>query len=86
MFWSWLLREDRPAGALEEPGDVIVNYGEDKEPVSIDPEKKHLGIKFLNASARRLVRPGEMAVTMWRIHAFPRESFGSAEGKAGVRS
>lgn len=98
------LREDRPVGALEEPGDVIVSYGEDKEPVSIDPEKKHfgpapLGVKFLNASARRLARPvngasrrsfgglvcpGEMTVTMWRSHAFPRESFGSAEAKAGL--
>jgi len=88
------LREDAPVDAIEELGGVIVSYGEDKEPVSIDPGKKRLGpaplgVKFLNASRRRsfggLVRPGEMTVTMWRSHAFPRESFGSAEAKAGVK-
>ena len=35
------LREDPPADAIEEPGGIIVSYGEDGEPVSIE---------FLNAS------------------------------------
>jgi len=50
-----IVRDEPPADAIEESGGVIVSYGEDKEPVSIE---------FLNASARRLVRPGEMTVTM----------------------
>ena len=50
-----LLREDPPIDAVEEPGGVIVSYGEDKEPVSVE---------FLNASLRRLVVPGEVSVTI----------------------
>jgi hypothetical protein len=42
-------------GALEEPGDVIVSYGEDKEPVSVE---------FLNAPIRKLIRPGEVSVIL----------------------
>jgi len=38
-----ILREDPPADAIEEPGGIIVSYGEDGEPVSIE---------FLNASVR----------------------------------
>ena len=36
-----VLREDPPA--IEEPGGIIVSYGEDGEPVSVE---------FLNASVR----------------------------------
>lgn len=39
------LRDDPPTDAVEEPGGVIVSYGEDREPVSVE---------FLNASARHL--------------------------------
>ncbi len=35
------LRDDPPVDAIEEPGGVIVSYGEDGEPVSVE---------FLNAS------------------------------------
>jgi uncharacterized protein YuzE len=51
----FLIREDPPVDAVEEPGGVIVSYGEEREPVSIE---------FLNASARGLVRAGEVSVTL----------------------
>lgn len=50
-----VLREDPPADAIEEPGGVIVSYGEDGEPVSVE---------FLNASVRRLILPGEINITI----------------------
>ena len=50
-----VLRDDPPADALEEPGGVIVSYGEDKEPVSVE---------FLNASKREFVSPNEVNVTV----------------------
>lgn len=50
-----VLRGDPPMDAIEEPGGVIVSYGEDGEPVSVE---------FLNASVRRLVLPGEVSVTI----------------------
>ena len=49
-----ILREDPPVDAIEEPGGVIVSYGEDKEPVSVE---------FLNASLRKLIQPDEISVT-----------------------
>jgi uncharacterized protein YuzE len=48
-----VLRDEAPADAVEEPGGVIVSYGEDGEPVCVE---------FLNASARRLILPGEVSV------------------------
>jgi uncharacterized protein YuzE len=48
-----VLREEASADAVEEPGGVIVSYGEDGEPVSVE---------FLNASARGLILPGEVSV------------------------
>ena len=48
-----VLRDEAPADAVEEPGGVIVSYGEDGEPVSVE---------FLNASARGLILPGEVSV------------------------
>lgn len=50
-----ILRDDPPVDAVEEPGGVIVSYGEDGEPVSVE---------FLRASSRRLVQPGEVSVTL----------------------
>ena len=50
-----VLRDEAPADAVEEPGGVIVSYGEDGEPVSVE---------FLNASARHLIVPGEVSVTI----------------------
>jgi uncharacterized protein YuzE len=51
----FMLREDPPVDAIEEPGGVIVSYGEDGEPVSVE---------FLNASVRKLIRSGEVGVTL----------------------
>ena len=50
-----VLRSDPPVDSIEEPGGVIVSYGEDGEPVSVE---------FLNASVRQLVSPGEVSVTI----------------------
>ena len=49
-----ILREDPPVDSIEEPGDVIVSYGEDKEPVSVE---------LLNASLRKLIQPDDVSVT-----------------------
>lgn len=51
----FILRDAPPVDAIEEPGGIIVSYGEDKEPVSVE---------FLNVSARRLIEPGEVSVTL----------------------
>jgi uncharacterized protein YuzE len=50
-----VLRNNPPMDAIEEPGGVIVSYGEDGEPVSVE---------FLNASGRELTLPGEISVTI----------------------
>ena len=50
-----VLRDDPPVDAIEEPGGVIISYGEDGEPVSVE---------FLNASVRELSLPGEISVTI----------------------
>lgn len=50
-----VLRDEPPVDAIEEPGGVIVSYGEDGEPVSVE---------FMNASVRRLIRSGEVSVTL----------------------
>ncbi len=51
----FVLRDGPPVDAIEEPGGVIVSYGEDGEPVSVE---------FLNASIRRLIHQGEVSVTL----------------------
>ncbi len=56
-----VLREDPPVDAIEEPGGVVVSYGEDKEPVCVE---------FMNASARRLIRQDEVSVTVQTKAAF----------------
>ncbi len=50
-----VLRDQPPVDAIEEPGGVIVSYGEDGEPVSVE---------FMNASARQLIRTDEVSVTL----------------------
>ena len=50
-----VLRSNPSVDTIEEPGGVIVSYGEDGEPVSVE---------FLYASVRRLVLPGESSVTI----------------------
>lgn len=50
-----LFRDAPPVDAVEEPGGVIISYGEDGEPVSIE---------FLHVSVRHLIRPGEINVTL----------------------
>ena len=50
-----VLRDAPPVDAVEEPGAVIISYGEDGEPVSVE---------FLNASVRQLIRAGQMNVTL----------------------
>jgi len=50
-----ILRDAPPVDALEEPGGVIVSYGENGEPISVE---------FLHASTRRLIKPGEVSVTL----------------------
>ena len=46
----FVLRDDPPVDAIEETGGVVVSYGEDREPVSVE---------FLNASVRRLIQADE---------------------------
>ena len=50
-----LLRDDPPVDAIEEPGGVVISYGENGEPVSVE---------FLNFSARQLLLPNEISVTI----------------------
>ncbi len=55
-----IIRDASPVDAIEEPGGVIVSYGEDKDPVSVE---------CLNASARHLIREDEVSVTLQRKSA-----------------
>ena len=50
-----VLRELPPVDAVEEPGGVIISYGEDGEAVSVE---------FLHASVRNLIQTGEISVTL----------------------
>lgn len=54
----FVLRDEPPVDAIEEPGGVIISYGEDGEAVSVE---------FLNVSARRLIQSGELAVTLQTV-------------------
>lgn len=51
----WVLRDLPPVDAVEEPGGVIVSYGEDRQPVSIE---------LLNASARQVIERGALSITL----------------------
>ena len=48
-----VLRDYPPVDAIEEPGGVIVSYGEDGDAVSVE---------FMNASVRKLVDPNDLDV------------------------
>ena len=50
-----VLRDGPPVDAFEEPGGVIVSYGEDREPLSVE---------FLHASARQLAGPDEVSIIL----------------------
>ncbi len=51
----FVLRDNPPVDAIEEPGGIIVSYGEDGQPVSVE---------FMNASARNLIRSDEVSITL----------------------
>ncbi len=51
----FILRDIPPVDAIEEPGGVIVSYGEDGEAVSVE---------FMNASVRHLIQPNEVSITL----------------------
>ena len=44
-----------PVNAIAEPGGVIVSYGDNEEPVSIE---------FMNASKRQLINPQNLQLTI----------------------
>ncbi|MDK2897503.1 MAG: hypothetical protein PWP04_1623 [Candidatus Atribacteria bacterium] len=50
-----VLRENPPVDTVEEQGGVIVSYGEDGEPVSVE---------FLAATARNLIPADGLNVTL----------------------
>ncbi|MHB1646938.1 MAG: DUF2283 domain-containing protein [bacterium] len=51
----FFLREDPPVDAIEEAGGVIVSYGKDGEPVTVE---------FMNASLHNLVTANELSITL----------------------
>ena len=51
----FMLRDRPPVDAVEEPNGIIVSYGTDEEPVSVE---------FLDASERGLTSGGELSVTL----------------------
>ena len=61
------LRDEPPLDAVEEPNGVIVSYGEDGEPVSVE---------FLNAAARDLTTADELSVTVQTSLAQPKTPTG----------
>lgn len=50
-----ILRDQPPVDAIEEPKGIVISYGEDGEPVSVE---------FLNAMAHQLISLGKMSVTL----------------------
>ena len=50
-----VLSDAAPVDAVEEPGGVIISYGEDGEPITVE---------FLHASERHLAQAGEVSVTL----------------------
>lgn len=50
-----VLREEPPVESVEEPGGVILSYGADGEPVSVE---------LLNALARKLIPASGVQVTL----------------------
>jgi uncharacterized protein YuzE len=50
-----ILRDEPPVDSVEEPGGVILSYGGDGQPVSVE---------LLNASSRKLITAGALSVTL----------------------
>jgi uncharacterized protein YuzE len=57
-----VLRSDPLMDAIDEPGGVIVSYGERGE---------HVSVEFLNASIRQLIAPGEVSVPIYPATDYP---------------
>ena len=50
----FLLSDNPPVDSVEESGGVIISYGIDGEPVTVE---------FLNASRHNILKPGELNIT-----------------------
>ncbi|OSS41323.1 hypothetical protein DESAMIL20_876 [Desulfurella amilsii] len=50
-----ILRDVPPVDAVEEEGGVIISYGEDNKPVSVE---------FLNASSHNIIDNNELNITL----------------------
>ena len=50
-----VLRAEPPVDAIEEPGGLVISYGGDREPVSVE---------FLRASKRGFWRPGQKSIRL----------------------
>ena len=50
-----VLRTEPPVDAIEEPGGLVISYGDDREPVSVE---------FLHASARGFWKPGQKSIPL----------------------
>jgi uncharacterized protein YuzE len=64
----FVVRDLPPVDAVEEPGGVIISYGEDGEAVSVE---------FLHASVRHLVQTGEISVTL-QAESVPEGAYATA--------
>lgn len=54
-----IISETAPVNAVEEKGGIILSYGEDGNPVSIE---------FLNASLKKLVSKGEVNLSFPAVY------------------
>lgn len=50
-----VLRPEPPVDAIEEPGGLVISYGEDREPVSVE---------FLRASGRGFLNPQQKSIPL----------------------
>jgi uncharacterized protein YuzE len=50
-----VIRPLPPVDAIEEPGGLVISYGDDREPVSVE---------FLRASARGFWKPGQKSIPL----------------------
>ncbi|MHB1665705.1 MAG: DUF2283 domain-containing protein [bacterium] len=51
----FFLRDEPPIDAIEEAGGVIISYGKDCEPVTVE---------FMNASLHNIVNTNELSITL----------------------
>ena len=51
----FVVRDAPPVDSIEEVGGIIVSYGKDGEPVTVE---------FLNASKRKLIKSGEINISL----------------------